>query len=136
MAADLNNILDRFTTELQSWLDSPSDTSTQIAAMKKQIEGLKGEIGAEPLKAALKALEDGDRQVRRQRQKQAAEAIAAALKPLGIRLAHKPAGKPKRSKPPASKRGSPTTPSGSDAADGDGTSSPPPPTSAEHQEAS
>jgi len=86
MNNDLDPILDRFAAELQAWLDAPSETSAQLVAMKRQIEALKDEIGAEPLNAAVKALEDGDRHILVQRQSLAAEAIAARLKPLGMRL--------------------------------------------------
>lgn len=98
MATDLNNILERFAAELQNWLASPSETSGKIAAMKKQIEALKGEVAAEPLNAAIKALEESDKQVRRQRQKQAADAIAAAMKPLGVMLVAKAPPKKQRGK--------------------------------------
>jgi len=110
MNNDLEPILDRFVGELQAWLDAPSETSAQLASMKRQIEALKDEIGAEPLNAAVKALEDGDRNILVQRQSQAAEAIAARLKPLGIRLRsdHAPSKKRQRKSPSTGR--APTTP--------------------------
>lgn len=100
MNIDLPVILDRFVHDVEAWLDSPSETSAKIAEMKQQIAALKSELAAEPLNAAIKALEDSDKQIRRHRQKQAADAIAVALKPLGVMLEPKSATKRKRLRSP------------------------------------
>jgi len=86
MATDLSPILERFAKELEIWLDAPSETSGRIDTLRKEMEQLRGELGAENINTALKAFDDADKQLKRQRQKHAAEAIADALRPLGVRL--------------------------------------------------
>lgn len=96
----LQQILDRFTSELKAWLDSPSEASGKIDAVRAEIESLKGELGATGLSGALKALDTADKTVKRERQRQASHAISAACKPLGISLEAKapPKRKPRTSK--------------------------------------
>lgn len=99
MTTNLNDILDRFAKELGTWLDSPSEASGRIETLRKEMEHLRGQLGAENINSALKAFDDADKQLKRQRQKEAAEAIAEVLHPLGIRLkAETPLKKQRRRK--------------------------------------
>ena len=105
MDTALKQILDRFTTELQGWLDQPSEASGKIDALRSQIEALKGELGADGLSDAIKALGTADKSAQRGKQRQASEGIAAVCKPLGINLEAK--APPKR-KPRAPKTAKPS----------------------------
>ncbi len=101
MDAKLQTILDRFTDELKGWLESPSETSGRIEALRAEIEKLKGELGGTGLSDALRALETADKAAQRERVREASEAIARACKPLGLNLEVKAPAKrrPRASRP-------------------------------------
>ncbi len=76
MDDQLRPILERMTAELSAWLEQPGEASKKLAALRTQIDELKGEIGTDGLADALKGLQQAERTVDRQRQREAALAIA------------------------------------------------------------
>lgn len=103
MADDLKTMTDRLAAELSSWLDQPTETGKKLASVREQLEGMKGEIGAEIINSTLKPLEQADKAAKRARQREAAEAIAAACKQHGVILIagepHKRSPRPPKKKP-------------------------------------
>ena len=119
MEADLRAMIERLTTDLESWLDRPSEASSKIARLRGELAGLGDALKGEGRKAAMKALDDAESEAKRQRQKEAAEAIAELCRPLGVRLeardgpkrpgrkaGSKSASKPGQSKPRTADAGS------------------------------
>ncbi len=86
MEDTLGPIIERFAVELGAWLESPSESSGQIEALRSQIDGLKGTLSGVALRTMQKALADAEAGVKKQRQKSAGEAIASSMRGLGIRL--------------------------------------------------
>ncbi|MEL7484348.1 MAG: hypothetical protein AAFN41_08325 [Planctomycetota bacterium] len=110
MDDQLRSILERMTTELTGWLEQPGEASKKLAALRTQIGELKGEIGADGLADALKGLEQAEKTAARQRQHQAAIAIAELCKPLGVILEAK---EPPKRRPRTRKQGgTPAQPAG------------------------
>ena len=100
MEDTLSPIVERFARELEAWIESPSESSGQIEALRSQIEGLKGTLSGEALKTMQKALKDAEAGVKKQRQKSAGQAIASRMRELGIRLE---AGAPMKRRGPRKK---------------------------------
>lgn len=90
----LRQSIERFTTELASWLEQPGEASKELAAIRSRIEGLKGQLSGQGLNEMLKGLSDAERVAERQRQHEAALAIAELCRPFGVVL--DPKAPPKR----------------------------------------
>ena len=102
MDGRLRQIIEGMTKELEVWIESEDETTAKIAAMKDQMKELGAALKGDALKSALKSLEDAERQAKRVKQRQAAEAIVELCHPLGVRLMaqeppKRPAPKPKKS---------------------------------------
>ncbi len=90
MSETIHHITTQLTRQLQGWLDEPSETTAQIDELRSKVMKLGDTLGPEGLKATLKALQGGESQAHRERQREAADVIAAACRPLGIILDVKP----------------------------------------------
>ena len=86
MDEQLKTTLQTLTTGLESWLDQPSPTTAKIARLRKEVADLKDELGAAALGDMLKPLERANAEARRQRQREAADAIAEQCRGLGVML--------------------------------------------------
>ena len=91
---ELDAVMDRLTTDLKIWLDQPGPEDAKVSQIRAQIEAMKDRLGAEAVAGAIRSLSGADETVRRKQQQEAAERLAAALRPLGIRLS--PQGPAKR----------------------------------------
>ncbi|UYV12395.1 MAG: hypothetical protein NCW75_13985 [Phycisphaera sp.] len=101
----LRQSIERFTAELASWLEQPGEASKELAAIRFRIDTLKGQLSGPGLNEMLKGLADAERAAERQRQHEAALAIAELCRPLGVVL--EPKEPPKR-KPRARSQNKPT----------------------------
>ena len=99
----LQDILSDVTPRLSEWLDRPDDeASLGLQELRTRLDALKGTIGGAAT-AALKELAGAEKTIRASRQREAADAIALAVRELGINLEAKAPLKRsarKRSKPP------------------------------------
>lgn len=113
MDENLRVIVERFSRDLRDWLDQPSATSTKIAQIRSEFDALGGTLTGDGRKAARKALDDAEAEATRQRQREAAEAIAENCRALGVRLEARDAPKRAGRKPSGKSRskGSKTDPS-------------------------
>lgn len=78
----VRRLIERLTTELSSWLEQPSEASKELAAIRSRIDGLKGQLGGPGLNEMIMGLTDAERAAERQRQHEAAIAIAEPCRPL------------------------------------------------------
>ncbi len=83
---DLNQIARELAERLGTWLDTPDDASKGLDELRGKLQALGGTIGKKAAADALKALQSSEKDIRRSRQREAADALAAALRPLGIVL--------------------------------------------------
>ena len=104
MDTKLRQLIQRFTSDLESWLAEPSEAETKLNALRSQIEDLKSELRADGLADVLKGLETAAKGADRQKQRQAADAIAELCKPLGVILE---AREPPKRKPRSKAKGQP-----------------------------
>ena len=103
---DLEQITSDLRQQLETWLQAPNSATQGVQEARRGLDALKGVVSARAISAALKSLQSADRDVERARQKEAADQIAASLRPLGINLAAQ--APPKRQR----KRTSATLPQG------------------------
>ncbi len=82
--------LEQITTELrqrlETWLDTPNDASEGLDELRSKLQALGGTIGKKAASDALRALQSSEKGIRRSRQREAADTVAADLRPLGIIL--------------------------------------------------
>ena len=99
MDTRLQQIIEAMTTDLAAWIESEDETTKKIAAMKAQMQELGGTLKGDALKAAMRGLEDAEREARRAKQREAADAIASLCHPLGVRLTAQEPPKRRRATP-------------------------------------
>lgn len=104
MSDDINTITDHLVAQLHGWLSQPTPLMKQIEELAKQVQELKDSgVSTAAFNDTLKQLVKAETEAKRIRQKQAAEAIAAACKELGVVLeAQDPPKRQRRKKTPAS----------------------------------
>lgn len=114
MDEQLERIVRKMVAELKPWLDQPGEAGRKVAQVREQLNGLKAELGAGVIGDTLKTLEKAEAEAKRSRQREAAEAIAAQCKALGVVLT--PGEPPKRQRrkaaPRAKKKERAETPAG------------------------
>jgi hypothetical protein len=104
MDAELREIISDMTARLAVWLDKPSPAGEKLAAVRKQLDSLKGELGAGLIGDTLKQLKNADAEAQRSRQREAAEAIAELAKEQGVMLdAKEPPKRRRRTEKPEQK---------------------------------
>ena len=81
---DIDQIASGLQSQVGSWLNDEDESSRGVIATRDDIEKLPISLAAK--RGALKALEGAEKDIRRSRQRAAADAIAAALRPLGVVL--------------------------------------------------
>lgn len=86
MDQQLRDLITRFTGELRTWLDRPSEATKQLETLRSQIETLKGQLRGQGMAEMRKGLQTAEKSAQRLKQRQAAEAIATLCKPLGVIL--------------------------------------------------
>ena len=96
MDEKLKSIIQQFGKELESWLKEPGQASATIEQIRAQLGELKGQLRGQGLRDMVKGLDEAEKASRRDRQHEAAVAIANACKPLGVVL--EPKAPPKRQK--------------------------------------
>ena len=82
----LDQTVQDLAARLEAHLEEPSDDSRDLEAVTSQLQGLGRAIGKKAVSDALRALEGSRRTLLRSRQKEIANALVAALRPLGIPL--------------------------------------------------
>lgn len=90
----LETLVEEFAKDLAAWLDQPGEASARIGQLREQTQVLKGELGADGLRDALRAFDQAEKEAKRQQQRLAAEHIAETCRPLGVVL--EPGEPPKR----------------------------------------
>ena len=101
---NLEQIARELAQRLQTWLDTPNDASEGLDELRSKLQALGGTIGKKAAADALKALSGSEKDVRRSRQREAADTISSALRPLGIILAAQAPPKRQRKVAPAPKK--------------------------------
>ena len=92
--------------DVEGWLNAPDEASAGLQELRERLQTLAGTIGAGAKNDALRALAGSEKDIRRSRQRAAADAIAAALRPLGVILL--PGAPPKRQRKAKPKAVDPT----------------------------
>ncbi len=93
--------------ELRAWFDQPNEVSIRLQELQEQIDAMKGVIGARAASDASRALSGSKRTIQANRQREAADVIAAACREFGVILDAKaplkrtPRKKGKKPTPPA-----------------------------------
>ena len=95
----LDAILNSLHGELKAWLDQPEVEDEKLNRLRADIEGLKDKLGAEAVSGAIKSLAAAEGHMKQQRKRDAAERIAAKVKPLGVRLSPQEPPKKRGPKP-------------------------------------
>ncbi|MEE9391182.1 MAG: hypothetical protein V3W41_01620 [Planctomycetota bacterium] len=67
-------------------LEQPGPDAKAVQGARESVQALAPTIGAAAVKDALRAMEGADRQLREHRLRELGDALASALKPLGLRL--------------------------------------------------
>lgn len=98
------SITEELAARVRELLEQPSEASQSLKELRSRLDVLAPQIGRKAASTALRALEKSDAQIKRVRQREMADAIARALKPLGVILT--PGEPPKR----ASRRAKPAAP--------------------------
>ena len=82
----IDQIASRLHGQVEAWLNSSDEASAGLDELRERLQALGATIGTSAKNEALRALQGSERDIQRSRQKAAAVAIAAALKPLGVNL--------------------------------------------------
>lgn len=82
----LKKLLDNLNKNLSAWLEAPSPASQKLSELKAGAAELKATLGPKAVADLMKPFERAEAQAKRVRQREAADAVAAALKPLGVIL--------------------------------------------------
>ena len=101
---NLEHIASELAERLGTWLDTPNDASEGLEELRSKLQALGGTIGKKAASDALRALQSSEKDIRRSRQREAADAISAALRPLGIVLVAQAPPKRQRKAAPAPKK--------------------------------
>lgn len=103
--------LEQISTELhqrlETWLKTPDEASRGLEELRERLQALGASLGTGAKKDALRALAGSEKDIQRSRQREAAEAIAAALRPLGVVLVAQ--APPKRMRKAKAEAPAPTT---------------------------
>lgn len=83
---DLEQIATELRQRLETWLDTPDETTEGVQELRERLDALKATIGAKAASEALRSLRGADQNARRAKCRAAADAIAAATRPLNIVL--------------------------------------------------
>ena len=86
MSDTLDQLLADLVPRVESFINSPNEASRGLEELRERLQALGGSIGAGAKNDALKALAGSERDIKRARQREAADAIAAAMRPLGVIL--------------------------------------------------
>lgn len=104
MSETIHQISEDLAGRLGAWLDTANDASEGLEELRSKLQALGGTIGKKAASDALKALQSSEKDIRRSRQREAADAISAALRPLGIVLVAQAPPKRQRKAAPAPKK--------------------------------
>ena len=86
MPETIQTIAADLTKRVGEWLSQPDEASAGLSELRERLEALRGTIGAGAATDALRALSGSEKTIRSSRQREAAVAISAALRELGIRV--------------------------------------------------
>lgn len=86
MEKTIEHISVAFARQLAVWLEEPSEASRGLQELRERLQDLGGTIGAPAKNEALRALSGSEKSLRASRQREAAEAIAAACREVGVIL--------------------------------------------------
>lgn len=83
---DIEQIAAELRQQLETWLNTPDEASRGLEALRERLQALGATIGTGAKRDALKALAGSEKDIQRSRQRQAADCLAAAVRPLGVVL--------------------------------------------------
>ena len=83
---DIEQIAAELRQRLETWLDTPDETTEGVQELRERLKALKATIGAKAASELLKSLRGADQNARRAKCRTAADAIAAATRPLNVVL--------------------------------------------------
>jgi hypothetical protein len=82
----LEQIARELAEQLEAWLDAPNSASEGLDELRNKLQALGGIIGKKAASDALRALHGSERDIRRSRQREAADRLVEVGRPLGIPL--------------------------------------------------
>lgn len=106
MPETIQQIASTLAQQIEAWLKRPDEASLGLQELRERLGALRGSIGAGATSDALRAISGVDRNIRATRQRQAADAIAAACREVGVILEPRPPLK----RAPRKKRNTSATP--------------------------
>lgn len=86
MSETIQQISADLAQRLGAWLEQPDDASAGLQELRERLGALRGTLGASATSGALRELSGAEKSIKATRQREAADAIAAACRELGIRL--------------------------------------------------
>ena len=102
MSETIDQIASDLRSRVEGWLNAPDEASAGLDELRERLQALGATIGTSAKNDALRALAGSEKDIRRSRQREAADTIAAALRPLGVVLvAQAPPKRQRKVKPHA-----------------------------------
>ena len=86
MPETIQDITADLVRRLGGWLEQPDEASAGLQELRERLDALKGTLGGAATSEALRALSGSEKSIRASRQREAANAIAAAVRELGVNL--------------------------------------------------
>ena len=86
MPQTIQQIAGDLAQRLAAWLEQPDEAFLGLQELRERLGALRGSLGVPATSGALRELSGAERSIRASRQREAADAIAAACRELGVIL--------------------------------------------------